>query len=206
MKKVLILGAGALGSNIATHLSADFRDTIELTVLDFDKVEERNVQAGTQFYMPDQIGQFKVDALQYNIYRWYGKEINAWNKKVVIARDGIHDDQFTPALLETYGLVIDCLDNEEARRAAHNVALDTKFKTPVLHCGFSPKMTFEISWAENYEVPEDSLKPVDICEMQGAASFIKMVTGLASTTIGEFLTNGRKRYFVGNRFSFHEIA
>lgn len=206
MKKILILGAGALGSNIAAHLVADFRDKIELTVLDFDKVEERNVQAGTQFFMPDQIGQNKVDALQYNIYKWFGKEIQTWNKKFGESFSTTANLAETLSL-SNYYLIIDCFDNYNARGHIQADWFDFDPKTfSLLHCGFSPKMTFEISWAENYEVPEDSLKPVDICEMQGAASFIKMVTGLASSTIGDYLITGRKKYFVGNRFSFHEIV
>jgi hypothetical protein len=211
MKRVLILGAGALGSNLTANLASDFRNEVDITVLDFDKIEERNVQAGTQFYMPNQIGQFKVDALQYNIYQWFGKEIKTRN------------EQFSGhSTFGDYNLVIDCFDNQASRALIQKLWNGVEFvKTKIgkveleknnltdvfslLHCGFSPKMTFEISWAENYEVPEDSKNPVDICEMQGAASFIKTVAGVAGTAVGSFLNEEKKRYFIGNRFSVREM-
>lgn len=199
MKKVLVLGAGALGSNLVANLASDLRNEVEITVLDYDTVEERNVQAGTQFYMPDQIGQLKVEALQYNVYKWFGKEINTENTKLIGS---------CRSLFHNYDLIIDCFDNHDSRmvvQTSGEMEISSN-NCNLLHCGFSPKMTFEISWAENYEVPEDSKDHVDICEMQGAGSFVKMVSAVASRTILEFITNGEKKYFIGNRFSVRPVV
>ncbi len=200
-KKILILGAGALGSNLAANLVADLRNEVDITVLDYDMVEQRNTQAGTQFYMPDQIGQFKVDALQYNVYKWYEKEISTWNLK--LEKDKFSAGSFVWSdIVGKFDLVVDCLDNYEARRLIQ----DLKEEIEILHCGFSDKLTFEIGWAENYEVPDDNRHAKDICEMQGAGSFVKMVAALASRVALDFITEGRKRDFIGNRYSIREVA
>jgi|WetSurMetagenome_2_1015567.scaffolds.fasta_scaffold173898_2 molybdopterin/thiamine biosynthesis adenylyltransferase len=189
---ILVLGVGAIGSHLAANLAVDL-PVHHVTVLDRDNIEERNVRAGTQFYMRDQIGQPKVEALQYNIYKWYGKTI-----------DIIHSE-FKPYITANwpplYDLVVDCFDNTKARDEARIYTLK---KTPLLHVGFSDFMTYAIEWDENYKTPDNEVK-LDICEMQGAASFVKQVASVASLTIQDFLATGKKRDFVGNKFSVHEL-
>ena len=73
--KILVAGIGAIGSNLTADLVADLKGKHEITVLDMDNVEERNVTAGTQFYTPDQVGMSKVEALQFNIYKQFQREI-----------------------------------------------------------------------------------------------------------------------------------
>jgi len=191
MKQILIAGAGALGSQVVTMLAADMRD-LDITVIDFDTVESRNTQAGTQFYYPDQIGLPKVEALQYNIFKLLnGRRINVVNEKITPTN--------VKRVLAAYpSLQVDCLDNRESRQIVKQTALD--YNIPCLHSGFSPNMTFVVEWNEKYKVPDDNLSGFDICEAEGAASFIKLVASVTSSTIQEFLKNGKKLEFVGNRF------
>lgn len=63
--RVGIAGAGGLGSNCAAHLvRVGFR---KLRIIDFDVVEVGNLDR--QFYFADQLGMYKVDALQQNLLR-----------------------------------------------------------------------------------------------------------------------------------------
>lgn len=60
-----IAGAGGLGSNIAASLvRAGVQNFI---IADFDKIEYSNLNR--QFFFPDQVGQYKVDALKENLLR-----------------------------------------------------------------------------------------------------------------------------------------
>ena len=60
-----IAGAGGLGSNIAASL---VRTGIQnFIIADFDKIEYSNLNR--QFFFPDQVGQYKVDALKENLLR-----------------------------------------------------------------------------------------------------------------------------------------
>lgn len=197
-KSILICGIGAIGSNLATLLSADNRGEFDITVLDKDKVEERNVQAGTQFYQKDQVGMSKVEALQYNIYKWYEREIRIIN------------EQFNGTIenWDSYDLTIDCFDNYEARNLEqlyYQTGKDIGIQTDLLHIGFSDQFTFAIEWAENYKVPTDITSGFDICEMEGAASFVRMVASLGSLVVQDYVKNGRKREFIGNKFSLREL-
>ncbi len=63
MIKIGVAGIGGIGSNVAMHLT---RSGIkQLKIADFDKVEESNLTR--QFYFKNQIGMFKVDALEENL-------------------------------------------------------------------------------------------------------------------------------------------
>lgn len=63
--RIGIAGVGGIGSNIAVNL---VRSGIkELTLVDFDRVEESNLNR--QFYFADQIGGLKIDMLRENLLR-----------------------------------------------------------------------------------------------------------------------------------------
>ena len=195
--KILILGIGAIGSNLTARLVADLKNGHQITVLDKDTVEERNVQAGTQFYIPDQIGLSKVEALQFNIYKNYQKEI-----------DIIHQEfKGTIKDWDKYDLTVDCFDNNEARKNIqfyYEIGKDLKRNDNVLHVGFSDQFTFAIEWAENYQVPSDITTGFDICETQGASSFVNYVTSIGSMVIQEFILSNKKIEIIGNKMS-HQL-
>ena len=195
--KVLICGCGAIGSNLAKYLTVDLRGEHEITVIDYDIVEDRNIDPGTQFYFREQVGLQKTEALQYNIYKAYEREINVIEEKL---------SEENNALLMGYDLIIDCFDNYEGR---HQVQMQWDFskdgEKEVLHIGFSDQMTFAIEWADNYQVPDDITSGMDICEMPGATSFVNLVASLGSLTAQEFIRNKKKREFVGNGFSIKEM-
>lgn len=197
---ILILGAGAIGSNLTNRLVADLKGEHEITVLDMDTVEERNVLAGTQFYTRDQIGMPKVEALQYNIYKFHEREINIINKEY----------KKSSVDFKEYDLIIDCFDNHEARKTVQEQKrVDGILRWgsySVLHVGFSDQFTFAIEWAENYKVPDDIISGLDICEMSGASTFVNYVVSLASLVVQEYISDskkGRKHLeIIGNKYSY----
>lgn len=196
---ILCVGCGSLGSHIARYLSMDLPNTHQITVLDFDVVESRNIDAHTQFYFREQKGLPKVEALQYNIYKQYGRKINT-----IIHKLEPNDELKTFPLFNPFDLIIDCFDNSLARSIIQGYWNEQPL--PLLHVGFSDQMTFAIEWAENYQVPTDITSGFDLCTMPGAASFVEMVASLASQTAQQFITSGEKREFVGNRFTIHELS
>lgn len=185
--KILICGVGAIGSNLTARLVADLKGQREITVLDKDKVEERNTTAGTQFYTPDQVGLTKVEALQFNIYKWYQREINIFEGDIIewIGQSPKQD------------LVIDCFDNHKARKVTNAF----KGFTELIHLGFSQDFTFAIEWAENYKTPADLTSGFDICTVAGAGAFVNSVASLGSLVVEEFINNNRKLEVVGGKFT-----
>lgn len=192
--KIYIIGIGALGSNVAMNLAFDAKD-YEFILVDFDRVEARNYQFGTQQYFREQEGQLKIDALEFNLYKLAGYN------KIEVRENKVQEWGFY--FVEKGDLIIDCLDNYSARDYVTRACKDMRLEC--LHSGFSPSMTFEISWNENYNPPDDVVGKFDICEMQGARSFIQYVAGLTSNCIIEFLKNGNKLELVGNKFGATKI-
>lgn len=191
--KIIILGIGGLGSHLCENLVADNRGQWDITVMDFDKVEERNLR-GTQKYVFDQLGQLKTEALQYTLYRTFEKEIKVITQRLI---EGNVD------LLSEFDLVIDTFDNFESRKLVQNYC--TSHNLEVIHIGFNPVFTFSIEFGNNYKVPTDIISPIDICEAVGASSFITMVSSVGSLVIQDFLKTGTRREFVGNRLAIREI-
>lgn len=70
---ILVIGAGGIGS--WTVLTLAKMGCSNITVVDPDKVELHNLPS--QFYLPDQVGQNKVDALQANVEEFTGVKITA---------------------------------------------------------------------------------------------------------------------------------
>ena len=193
MNKILLLGCGALSSQLLSSLAPDLRGKSELTILDFDIIEERNLM-GTQLFFPEQKGVKKTEALQYNIYKLF-------NRKVEIITEKLSGDNIN--ILKDYDLIIDTFDNYLSRKLVQNFVV--KNKIDCLHCGFSEKLTFEICWAENYNVPSDTISSFDVCEAEGASSFIKLTSACGANAVLAFINNGEKRNFIGNRFLVKEI-
>lgn len=182
--KILICGVGALGSNLVRHLVPDLKAVHEISVLDVDLVEKRNVTPGTQWYTMDQVGIPKVEALEYNVYHAFEKEVTPIHANV------IEWD------LDDYDLVIDCFDNWSARNVTHGQYV----KPDVLHIGFSDQFTFEIEWDEWYQVPTNITTGMDICEMPGASAFIGTVASLGSLVVMNYLEKNDKMRVLGGKF------
>lgn len=190
--KILICGAGAIGSNLTARLVSDLKGEHEITVLDKDIVEQRNLTAGTQFYTPDQIGLPKVEALQFNIYKNYQREIYIVNRLV------------EATTIIDYDLIIDCFDNHDARNYLQELWRNTLgHGTGLLHIGFSNNFTFAIEWAENYNVPTD-ITGLDICELPGASAFVNSVASIGALVAEEYILNSKKIEVLGGKFE-HKI-
>lgn len=185
---ILICGVGAIGSNLVNHLVPDLKGEHQITILDMDQVEERNITPGTQVYFPDQIGLPKVEALQLNIYKRYEREIQIINKNV---NDCIPVNQ---------DLIVDCFDNYEARKHLQDIwAGSLGHGTELLHIGFSDRFTFAIEWGHNYQVPTDITSGLDICEMPGASAFVGSVSSMGAMVVEEFIRNNKKMEILGGK-------
>ena len=191
---ILICGIGAIGSNLTRLLASDLKGEHKITILDYDVVEERNLQAGTQFFMENQIGQPKVEALQYNIYKIYRREVDILNERLTKSSPTSHillgpDDGDLG-----YDLAVDCFDNHESRQ------LFVQARGDVTHIGFSDQFTYEIGWNPDYQTPDDLKSDLDICEMQGAAAFVNSVASLGALAIQSYIHNNNKLEIVGGRY------
>ncbi|WP_121867073.1 ThiF family adenylyltransferase [Glutamicibacter nicotianae] len=110
--KVLVIGAGGLGSPIASYLVAAGIGT--LGVVDHDTVELSNLQRQTMHRQQD-VGRLKVESVR--------RMAHEQNRNVrVIAVDGKLDETNAVALFSDYDLVIDGSDNFATRYLSNDAA------------------------------------------------------------------------------------
>jgi len=177
--RLTVCGAGAVGSNLVNNLVRQGLPNI--TVIDFDRVETHNV--GTQTYTESDVGMFKVEALQAEVFRAVGIEITAI-RQTLTARN-------VEKLLQDADLVVDGFDNHAAR------ALMTEHGRtagiPCLHVGLSADYA-EVVWNEQYIVPRDTTE-ADVCDYPLARNLIQFAVALASEVIVRFVITGQRQNY-----------
>ena len=184
INRVVVFGLGAAGSNVLLHMAYTHPD-IKLTGVDFDTVEQRNFEAGTQPYTKADLKRPKVQAMQ-RILQSARKQMSSNHARVTSSAQicdlvgrGVDDT-----------ILVDAFDNAESR----NLFLALKGVYPILHVGFSATFTGEAVWAESYsEMTPDKKGNFDICQMHTARPFIYALTAMASLVITEFIDTGVKR-------------
>lgn len=119
--KVLLLGAGGLGSPAALYLAAAGVGT--LGIIDMDVVDESNLQRQI-LHNIDRVGERKVDSAK--------KTLTALNPDVnVVGHDTRMGADNVVELLSQYDIVVDGADNFPSRYLLNDASLKTG--TPVVH-------------------------------------------------------------------------
>jgi molybdopterin/thiamine biosynthesis adenylyltransferase len=177
--QLVVCGAGAVGSNLVDSLIRQgFR---RLSVIDFDRIEAHNV--GTQTFAASDVGAFKVEVLQAEVFRAVEVEIEAVRQRLTERNVGKY--------LRGADLVVDGFDNHESR------ALVTEHcranGIPCLHVGLSADYA-EVLWNDNYRVPHDvEQEGADVCDYPLARNLIQFAVALAGEAIVRFVLEGRQQ-------------
>lgn len=192
IENIVVFGVGAAGANTLIHLVYSYPD-MNFTVVDFDKVENRNIEPGTQPYSKVDLNRPKTQAIQRIAFEAKKKKIDAKNQKITSEKD-VFDIVKNPENT----LIIDAFDNADSRNIFKK--LDKKYN--VIHIGFSAKLTGEAAWNEVYEVMknEASDATIDVCEMTIARPFIYALTSQAAIVISRFIDKGEKVNFYFDTF------
>ena len=177
--QLVVCGAGAVGSNLVDSLVR--QGFQRLTVIDYDRIEAHNV--GTQTYAPSDVGAFKVDVFQAEVFRAVGVEIQTVRKRLTEWNVG--------RFLRGADLVVDGFDNRESR------ALVTEYcranAIPCLHVGLSADYA-EVLWNETYRVPHDvGQQGADVCDYPLARNLIQFAIALAGEAIVRFVLEGEQQ-------------
>jgi len=182
---VVIFGIGAAGSRTFIHLLYPM-PALNYTVVDFDKVESRNVEPGTQVYARSDINRFKTQALQRIAMQERRKKINVVNKRITSTQDII---DIIPNPEST--LIVDAFDNAESR----NLFIGLSSEYNVIHIGFSAGLTGEAVWNDVFSPMESSKADgsIDVCEQTDAKMFIERLASYAAQSIKRFIEQGKRR-------------
>lgn len=184
--KILICGAGAVGSNLAVNLIRT--GLTNVSVLDRDRVEEHNI--GTQVYAIDDIGKKKSDSLRNLIYREVGVEITSLPQEL--------NDKNSAKILRDYDLIVDTFDNSISRKLIFDQSNRQNFAC--VHAGLADSFG-HVQWNEKYTVPSDAMD--DICDYPLARNLIVMLVAVTSEVVIRFVLNSRKENF---SITFNDLA
>lgn len=179
MKKVTIVGVGALGSHVALLL----RNEAALKFVDYDRVEIKNTLA--QFHSKPSVGKNKALALQQTISFLFGLKTEAVTHKLT--------SDNAEQLLGGAELIVDCLDNAVARRVVQDFARRTS--TPCLHGALAADGGFgRVVWDERFAIDGESTGAAT-CEGGEHLPFIMLAASCLARSAQEFLRDGKRSGF-----------
>jgi molybdopterin/thiamine biosynthesis adenylyltransferase len=192
--RLVVCGAGAVGSNLVDNLVR--QGVRQVTVIDDDRVEAHNV--GTQTYAESDVGAFKVDVLQAEVFRAVGVEITAVRQRLTernvrkLLGPSPGSGQ-VPSPGSGQRLVVDGFDNHDSRAlvTGHCRAEDI----PCLHVGLHADYA-EVLWNEGYRVPGDAFDPgADVCDYPLARNLIQFAVTLASEALVRYVLEGEAQNY-----------
>ena len=101
-KRILICGVGALGSTCVMFIR---NVDAELRLVDFDRVESKNLSA--QWFVKQSVGKNKAEAVRLQLAHFYGGKAEAITSRLEATN--------AAKLLEGCDLAVDCFDNADSR-------------------------------------------------------------------------------------------
>lgn len=178
MKKVVVVGVGALGS----HLVQFLRGTdSEIVAVDFDRVEQKNVLS--QFHGKPNAGKGKAASLQQTMNFLFGRKIGAVPHMLV--PDNARE------ILGGADLVVDCLDNGVGRATIQDFV--RREKIPCLHGALAPDGGFGRSvWDESFSIDDEPSTGAATCEDGAHLPFIALTAAYLARSAQAFLSSGKK--------------
>ncbi len=184
-KQITIVGAGALGSHVALFLRN--LDAL-IKVIDFDHIEKKNLLS--QFHIKGSLGRNKAEALKQVMNFNWGIKIEAVPHK--LTKDN------ADVLLKGGDLVIDCLDNGEARQLVQgsvNAYLNPATGQPYMGClhgALAPDGQFaRVLWSEHFKI-DDGAAGAATCEDGEFLPFIATTAALMAQVAQQYLKTGKK--------------
>lgn len=176
-KTITIVGVGALGS----HLALLLRNEAALKLIDFDRVESKNTLS--QFHGKPQLGKHKVASLTQTLQFLFGtKAVGVPHK---LTKDNV--DQ----LLKGSDLVVDCLDNFEARTLVQTYVRANNI--PCLHGALAPNGSYgRVVWDEQFTIDSEAGVGAATCENGEFLPFIVMVSAYLAQVTQAYLKHNKK--------------
>lgn len=185
---VIIVGVGALGSHVVQFL----RNEANLFVIDFDRVEAKNVLS--QFHGKPNVGKGKVPSLEQTMNFLWG--IKLYGAPFKLVDNNVNEllgrnFKWPVNIQRKADLIIDCLDNGEARRLVQNWARENEM--PCLHGALAADGAFgRVIWDEHFVI-DDAATGAATCEDGAHLPFIATVSALIARSAQMFLSQSKRQ-------------
>jgi hypothetical protein len=177
MKKVVLVGVGALGS----HVTLTFRNCANITIVDFERVLRKNVLY--QVYANDDIGKLKVVVLQKFMQLLFNTKLGAVPHQLIPSN--------ASEIIGNADLLLDCVDNRESRRAIQNFARSRGI--PCLHGILKDGCKLgRVVWDENFTIDDGPNDEPSTCENGKFLPFIVVVAANMAYAAQKFLESGQR--------------
>lgn len=177
-KHVVVVGVGALGS----HLVLLGRNLpVRFTVIDFDRVERKNTLS--QFHSKMGVGRNKAQAMQQAMHGLFGVRLQAVPHKLTADN--------CERLLSGADLIVDCVDNAEARQLIQGFAEANG--VPCLHGALAADGGYaRLMWTEAFTIDAADTAGAPTCEDGQHLPFITITAARMAHTLQRFLADGTK--------------
>lgn len=181
--RVVICGVGALGS---TAVSLCRNLDVELRLVDFDRVESKNLAA--QWFVKQSVGKHKAEAVRLQLANFYGGKAEAINARLVANN--------AAQLLGGAGLAVDCFDNADSRLVLSTAARE--LGVPLLHGALAADGTFGmVRWDERFTPDREDVAGQATCEGGEHLPMIGLVGATLARAIQDFVkSEARHDYLV----------
>lgn len=182
--KVIVCGVGALGST-AVHGCRSLG--VELRVVDFDRVEAKNLAA--QWFVKQSIGKNKAEAIRLQLVNFYGVRAEAFGVRLAAGN--------AAQLLAGCALAVDCFDNADSRIALADAARAAG--VPLVHAALAADGTFGlVRWDERFVADREDAAGQATCEGGDHLPMIGVIGATLARVIQDFVRGGERRdYMIG---------
>jgi molybdopterin-synthase adenylyltransferase len=180
--RIVFCGAGALGSHalmLCRNLDA------ELRVVDFDRVESKNLTA--QWYVKQSVGKHKAAAMRLQLANFYGIEAEG-----IVARLAPTN---AAQLLAGCELAVDCFDNADSRLAL--AAAARAAGVALVHGALAADGTFGlVRWDARFVPDREDTEGLPTCEGGEHLPIIGLTAATLARAIADFVGSALQRDYV----------
>lgn len=180
--RIVICGIGALGSTCVPYLR---NLAAELRLVDFDRVESKNLAA--QWFVKQSLGKNKAEAARLQLANFYGAKAEAMGVRL-----GPHN---AAQLLADCALAVDCFDNADSRLALSEAARAAA--VPLVHAALAADGTFGlVRWDERFTPDREDTEGQATCEGGEHLPMIGVLGAVLARTIQDFVARGARHEYL----------
>lgn len=172
-KRIVVCGVGALGSTAVQYLR---NLEAELRLVDFDRVESKNLAA--QWFVKQSLGKNKAEAIRLQLANFYGTKSEAMGVRL-----GANNAR---QLLDGCALAVDCFDNADSRLVLSESARAAN--VPLVHAALAADGTFGmVRWDERFVPDREDVEGQATCEGGEHLPMIGLIGATVARAIQDFL-------------------
>lgn len=181
-RRIAICGVGALGSTCA-HLARNL--DAELRLIDFDRVETKNLAA--QWFVKPSLGKNKAEAARLQLANFYGVKAEALGVRLAATN--------AAQLLAGCALAVDCFDNADSRLVLADAARAAG--VPLVHGALAADGTVAlVRWDERFTPDREDAPGQPTCEGGEHLPMIGLVGATLARALQDFLASGARHDYL----------